>query len=282
LDGADVKYDGCIDRVPFRPTELLLAGKRKRRKKKMNKRYLPAIAALLIAITCASFLPVIAQEVTLPTYIFAAPTLQVVTIAQDDQLRHTGVMWLADNMKDFLAGTTPDMDVMSQFKILVSYNGVPVTPSSLYCQVVEKDKYNSIKDKQGPWENLETVPKDVSTYFTCKFRWGKPGVGVLDVYYTGPTSGIATAAVRISDYILVVGANYAVGRSTVYGTDMQDICILGWQIESANGVPDYVITKPDGTEHYVYADPLGSFPNVNCEDAALVQKDQLGVPVPWI
>ena len=29
-----------------------------------------------------------------------------------------------------------------------------------------------------------SVPKE-NPNFICKFRWGKPGVGVLDVYYIG-------------------------------------------------------------------------------------------------
>jgi hypothetical protein len=276
LDGADVKYDGCIDRVPFRLTELLLVGKRKRRKRRMNKRYLPVIAAFLIAVTCTTFLPAIAQ---LPTYVYAAPTLYVKTIAQDDQERHIGVMWQAPSFTDFVAyaaapaGTLPEaQDLLAQFKILVSYNGVPVTPSSVYCQLVEKDKYNPIKTSQGSWENLETVVFDKSNLFVCKFRWGKPGVGVLDVYFIG-----APAAIDIADFILVVGVNYAVGRSTVYGTEIQDICLLGWP--AGGPAPDYVFTKPDGTEHWVYADPLAGWSS--CDDLALAQKAALGIPVPW-
>jgi hypothetical protein len=258
-------------------------GREGRRRKKMNKRYLPVIAATLIAITCASFMPVLAQVATLPTFIYAAPTLRVVTIAQDDQVRKTGLMWLATGQAQyglFQTGATSwngIQDLMSQFKILVSYNGVPVTPTSLYCQVVEKDKYNPIKNKQFPTENLMTVPKDVSVYFTCKFRWGKPGVGVLDVYYTG-----LGLPVNIADYVLVVGANYAVGRNTVYGTDMQDICVLGWPLPTSTA---WIITKPDGTVHYIYADPLttaAGVPWMSCEDQALVQKADLGVPLPWM
>jgi len=283
LDGADVKYDGRIDRVPFRPTALCCWSGReeKEKKRKMNKRYLPIIAAVLIAMSCTAIVPVLAQVVTLPTFIYAAPTLTVVTIAQDDQARKTGVMWLATTEATYTAGTSPATDVMSQFKILVSYNGVPVTPTSLYCQVVEKDKYNPIKDRQFPTENLETVPKDVSDWFVCKFRWGKPGVGVLDVYYVGPGTPVS-----IADYVLVVGANYAVGRNTVYGTDIQDICILGWPVAQTT-TPDWIITKPDGTLHYIYADPLsnwGAVPAVvwkSCEDVALMQRAQLGVPIPW-
>jgi hypothetical protein len=258
----------------------LVGKRRKGEKRKMNKRYLPLIAAILIAITCASIMPVLAQVVTLPTYIYAAPTLTVLTIPQDDGYRHTGVMWLADSETQYGLFLTPPapptwdgiQDLMSQFKILVSYNGVPVTPTSLYCQVVEKDKYNPIKNKQFPTENLYTVPVDVSTYFTCKFRWGKPGVGVIDVYYIGPGQPVA-----IADYILVVGANYAVGRSTVYGTDMQDICLLGWPSDAA--VTPYVITKPDGTFHWIYSDPMEGW--ASCEDMALVQHADLGVPIPW-
>ena len=51
----------------------------------MNKRYLPAIASLLIiAIALTSFLPVFAA---LPTMLVAQPTLRVTTIAEDDELR---------------------------------------------------------------------------------------------------------------------------------------------------------------------------------------------------
>jgi hypothetical protein len=163
---------------------------------------------------------------------------------------------------------------LAQFKILISYNGVPVT-GSITCQFVEKDKANPLKDQQFPAENLKTVPKE-NPNFICKFRWGKPGVGVIDVYYIGAAKGQ-----YIADYILVVGAGMAVGRTTVFGAEIQDICLLGWPVIEA-GAP-YIITKPDGTQHYVYADPLG-LPTekwASCEDVALMQKDQLGIPIPW-
>jgi hypothetical protein len=213
----------------------------------------------------------------LPTFIFAAPTLSVVTIAQDDQMRHTGVMWLSESMATYVAGAPVAWDYMSQFKLLVSYNGLPVAPSSQGCYVIEKDKYNPVKSAQGTWENLRTVPVDVTQYFVCKFRWGAPGVGVVDVYWIGPTTG-GSASIHISDYVLVVYANYAVGRNTVYGSDIQDICLLGWQM-SGSATPQWVVTKPDGTEHWIYADPMGGWRS--CESLALMQKDLLGIPIPW-
>jgi hypothetical protein len=243
----------------------------------MNKRYLPAIAAILIAMTCTTFLPVIAQVSTLPTlptYIYAAPTVTVVTIPQDDQLAHTGVMFLSYGESTYLAAgevVATGADLISQYKILVSYNGVPVAPSSTYCQFVEKDKIEPMKNKQGPWETLATNPIDQSNLFVCKFRWGKPGVGVVDVYYIGTGTPAS-----IADYVFIVGVNYAVGRSTVYGTDMQDLCLLGWPAETSYAV----LTMVSGTAvKYIYDDPLGAY--VSCEDLALTELNALHVPIQW-
>jgi len=253
----------------------------------MNKRYFPAIAALLIAVTCTSFLPALAQVAScpngsglpcLPTFLAAEPVLTVITIAQDDQLRNTGVIWLADTMANYVAGTPAAQDLMAQFKLFVSYNGLPIAPTSIFCQFVEKDKSEPIKNAQGPWETLVSVPKDVSQNFICKPRWAAPGVGVLDVYYIGP--GLP---VSIADYVLVVTANFAIGRTLVYGTDMQDICVLGWPVSStADSTTEptfYQITKPNGGILYLIADPLGGWKS--CEDLALAQHADLGVPIEW-
>jgi hypothetical protein len=251
----------------------------------MNKRYLPAIASLLlIAIVSTSFIPVFAA---LPTRLVAQPTLRVVTIAEDDELRQTGIMWMAPNFlvftgfdpddPDGLLPITSTSDTLAQFKILVSYNGVPVTPTSTSCQFVEKDKSHPLKNQQFVAENLVSVPKE-NTNFICKFRWGKPGVGVIDVYYTGDF-----LAQYIADYILVVGAALAVGRTTVTGTEIQDICLLGWPFDNENtlgslGIPlapngdvPRTITKGNGDYHLIVPDALG--PIGSCEDFALFQKD---------
>jgi hypothetical protein len=240
----------------------------------MNKRFVPVIASLLIiAVALTSFMPVFAD---LPTRLVAQPTLRVTTIAEDDEARETGVMWFAISQANFVAGNTIGQDLLAQFKIIVSYNGVPTTPTSTYCQFVEKDKANPLKDKQFTAENLKSVPKE-SPNFVCKFRWGKPGVGVIDVYYIGDF-----AAQYIADYILVVGVDLAVGRTTVWGTEIQDICLLGWPLTT---IPTYIVTKPDGTAHYIYAEPFvltTGFPVwTSCEDVALMQKDMLGIPIPW-
>jgi len=239
----------------------------------MNKRYLPAIASILIiAVAMTSLAPVFAA---LPTRLVAQPTLRVVTIAEDDELRESGIMFMGTGTTLATLGSGNE-DLMSQFKILVSYNGVPTTPTSTYCQFIEKDKANPLKDQQFPAENLKTVSKE-NPNFVCKFRWGKPGVGVIDVYYIGDELGQ-----YIADYVLVVGADLTVGRTTVWGTEIQDICLLGWPAPGETAA--WLITKPDGTVHAIYADALGQ-PGVgrwiSCEDLALQQKDQLGIPIQW-
>jgi hypothetical protein len=118
----------------------------------------------------------------------------------------------------------------------------------------------------------------MTSNFVCKYRESKPGVGVLDVYFQGPaaTSSILDVGQFIADYILVVTAAFTIGRTVVYGTEIQDICVLGW---SWSG-PATLVTKPDGTQHYVFADPL--IGDASCEDTALVQKDLLGIPIAWV
>ena len=259
----------------------------------MNKHYLPAIAAFLIlAMLASSILPVYAVQRAV-----ASPTLYVRTIPEDDEARKTGIILLGSppsaliqtqkgvSYGDYRYAKT---DYLAQFKVIVSFNGVPVSNLKLLCEVIEKDKYNPLKAKQGSWENLATLPKDQSQNFVCKYREGKPGIGVIDVYWVGPatTSSIINAGQFIADYILVVQFSTTIGRTVVYGTEMQDICVLGWPLEigtwpnTQNAWTNNVITKPDGTEHWVFQNPLGDF--VSCEDAALYEKDILGIPIPWI
>jgi hypothetical protein len=254
---------------------------------KMNKHYLPAIAAFFIlAIAASSFLPVYATNVVRAQ---ALPTLYVRTIPEDDEKRETGIMLLGDVpskviQSNKLGGQVfgdyrfAKTDFLAQFKVIVSYNGVPVS-ARLACEVIEKDKYNPLKAKQGTWENLATLPKDQSQNFVCKYREGKAGIGVIDVYWVGPssTSPVSDVGQFIADYVLVVQFSYTVGRTVVYGTEMQDICVLGWPL-SVDGAT--VVTKPDGSEHWVFPNALGNW--VSCEDAALFQKDLLNIPIPWI
>jgi hypothetical protein len=257
-------------------------------KKEMDKRYLSAVAALFIAtMVCSSFIPVYGQMTT-GLYAQALPTLNVKTIAEDNEALHTGIMLLGiPDPTWHWPWYFSETKTLSQFKVLVSYNGVPVT-AKLTCEVIEKDKVNPLKTKQGTWENLESVPKDMTGNFVCKYRESKPGVGVIDVYWVGPssTSPILNVGQFIADYILVVTFAYTVGHTVVYGTEMQDICVLGWPQPYPMfyvldpWAPYQVVTKPDGTEHYVFADPTSLYDS--CENLALVQKSMLGIPMAWV
>jgi hypothetical protein len=230
----------------------------------------------MIAVLASSFLPAFAV-----TYQYRAnPVLVVKTIAEDDELRQTGIILMANSQSAFEGDSTLlASKLLAQYKILVTFNGIPVTPTSYTCQIIEKDKVNPYKSPQGVWENLATKVV-VTDNFICKWRPGKPGVGVLDLYYIGTHTGQF-----IADYVVVVQATLAIGRTVVYGTEMQDVCVLGWPVvvgvgeQAQNAVPDYKMTKPDGTRHYIWADPLGNY--MSCEDAALVQKNALDITIPW-
>jgi hypothetical protein len=239
----------------------------------MNKFVLPSAAALLIlVIGISSFTPAAAVS-----RIALVPYLQVVTIPEDDQLRQTGIMSLN------VAAVTgvAYLDLMSQHKLLITLNGLLVSTSGLVisCNVAEKDKEALPKDKtttktiiksrQFSQENLKTVLIDVAQYFVCKPRW-KPGglsVGVLDVYFIGPQT-----ADFIADHILVVHVTYTVGRQVFYGTEIQDICVLG---KAMTGATVTTVTKSNDDMHQLVDDALQKYSS--CEEAALVQRAQLGI-----
>jgi len=254
----------------------------------MNKRYLPAIASIFIlALTLSSVLPVYA--VTLRAV--ALPTLDVVTVPEDDAVRNTGIILLGlttPHWEPTIFGQVgwPQSDFvtypkfLAQYKMLVSYNGVPVHPTSVTCQVIEKDKANP-KNMQFPAENLKTVVVD-NTGFVCKFREGKPGVGVLDVYYVGPTTGQ-----YIADYIINVEVSFAIGSTTIFGSEIQDVCVLGWPSllstlapwpEAPTTLAPYPLTKPDGTVHWIYVAPLGI--ESGCEDMVILERTAMGLEIP--
>jgi hypothetical protein len=278
----------------------------------MNRKYLlPAIATVLIFSMLLSSTQVAFAQTLAYTI---GPKLVVVTIPEDDQKRETGVIilglqplgldgtggrspWPKDKgfsdctfQKGGNSQTQPvACQPLSQHKLLVTFNGQVITwrlntndpVPSVTCDVFEKDKLHPVPNKDGttgpqfPEENLVTNPVKVNKEFTCKERWKSPvagtfeSAGVLDVYYTGPAD-----AHFIADNILVVNVVLVVGRATIVGTDIQDICVLGWSM-STNHLE---VTLPDGRGKYnTWADPLGKF--VSCEEAALWQRDDQGIPI---
>ena len=258
----------------------------------MNHKLLPIVSAILILtvlLGASPFTYAVSLRYT------TAPALIVKTIPQDNQVLEKGVIILGTKVVN-----TGEKDLLSQHKLLVTYNGQPIiwpvagAGVTIFCNFLEKDKVNVIDDpktgdgKQGSYENLMTKLVDVSDHFICKARWKAPAVGmlesagVLDVYYTGTTLNTVDANYYIADTILVVTASYVIGRSVVWGSEMQDICVLGWAIDAAvPNVPkaaDYVITKPDGTKHYIWQNAMGDF--VGCEELALAQRDSVGILLP--
>jgi len=297
----------------------------------MNRKLIPAVAAFMILMTMLGTTPIAFAQTTL-TF---GPKLEVSTIPQDNQLLKKGIIilgldtalpnthgtsqlqefqclnfadWMAAQGAAVAAGvpyTGPPLcgaqDLLSQHKLLVTYNGLPITwrPGTtdvvplIFCNFLEKDKVNVVPDpktgdgKQGSWENLMTTMVDVSSQFVCKARWKTlangmlESAGVLDVYYTGPFDGHF-----ISDTILVVTASYTLGRTVIFGSDIQDICVMGWAFIGDAFLPapntpgynwnaNFFITKPDGTLHFIWIDPMPGY--VSCDDIALVQRLHLGI-----
>jgi hypothetical protein len=242
----------------------------------MNKYVLPSAAAFLIlVIALSSYTPVMAvARVTL------GPELTVVTIPEDDQLRQTGVMILGVGPQGTPANELYP-DFLAQYKISITLLGSLVSTSGVtyYCNVAEKDKIanppwstlgKSVTNaRQFPHEQIETVVRDVADFFVCKIRW-KPGglsVGVLDLYYTGN----AGDAAFIADHIVVVHVAYTVGRQVFYGTEIQDVCVLGWSM----GGTGLVTTTAGGETFTVEPNQLGTW--YSCEAAALAQLMSLGL-----
>jgi len=281
----------------------------------MNHKFIPAVAAFLILGVLLSATPLAYAQ----TMLSFGPKLEVVTIPQDNQKLGTGVIILGINpaAPTLLIKPLPN-DLLSQHKLIVTYNGatliwtVGTAGPVIACNVLEKDKIAVMPDpktdkgQQGPWENLMTKLVDVSDKFVCKPRWKHPNndpslyesVGVLDVYYVGPlpaaptmfsstgkpldgTPGIAVAP-WIADNILTVEAYFTVGKTVIFGSDIQDICVLGWPIVAvaymAAAPYFYSITKPDGTKHYIWQNAMGAF--VSCEELSLAQKAFLGIVPP--
>jgi len=314
----------------------------------MNRKILPVVAAFLILLTTFSAVPFTFAQTLSVTF---GPNLVVTTIAQDDQVRETGIIILGlwpfpttnPTHGNFPPGLLPynpalnpipptctydptkvtwdpidnpsgvnlcgPQDLLSQHKILVTYNGKTLTWREgdtvqvpvINCNVIEKDKVNVVPDpktgkgKQFSQENLMTKLEDTSDKWVCKVRWKSPApgvlesVGVLDVYYVGPFD-----ANYIADYILNVDASVAIGRTVIFGSDIQDICVLGlpfpWILVGIAKPEFYTISNEPGfatfldfashavqTTHFVFVTALGPF--TSCTDLALVERQQAGIAV---
>jgi hypothetical protein len=259
----------------------------------MNHKFVPVVAAFLILGMLLTAIPLSVAQVYA-----IGPQLGVVTIAQDDQELGTGIIILGIS-PDASASARGQTKLVAEYKLVVTYNGATLqwqigTPGpSVVCNILQKDKVNVIPDpktglgKQGSWENLMTTLVDVSNKFVCKPRWKTPfgtsgvyeSVGVLDVYFVGPLF-----PAWIADNIVTVEAFFTAGRTVVFGSDIQDLCTLGWAVDAgaASSAPLAIATAvtyytlPDGvTLHYVWPNAMGDFHS--CESLALAERDVLGI-----
>jgi hypothetical protein len=201
------------------------------------------------------------------------PPLIVKVIAEDDPIRATGIMVLGilppgqPSGPYYQRGT----DLIAHYMITVTYNGIPVQPTALFMQVVRKTVVNpSDTTKQFPEEIIASTPTDASDEFIVVFRRVTPGVFEADVYYVGPGTRD-----DVANYMVVFTAYTTIGRSTLFGTDLQALCVLGWSMDP---VATLFMTLPDGSTYYGWGNPLGAF--TSCDEAVLWQRYWLGIPVP--
>jgi hypothetical protein len=281
----------------------------------MNRKLIPAVAAFLIVGMLLSAIPLSVAQVYA-----IGPQLGVVTIPQGDQELGTDIMILGLTPLSPAGYTQGPSNLLAEYKIVITYNGqtlewqIGTAGPSVVCNVLEKDKVAVVPDpktglgQQFSTENWMTTLVDVSNKFICKARWKQPfgtagvyeSVGVLDVYYDGPlptapvinglTGATITPAVTnqevgyfIADNIVTVEAFFTAGTTVIFGSDIQDLCTLGWGISSVIveplTPPDFTITEPDGvTPHYVWINPMGSF--LSCESLAQAERAMLGIYAP--
>jgi hypothetical protein len=199
------------------------------------------------------------------------PALDVSTVAEDDPIRNTGIMALGILPTGHPAGPYYQLgtDLIAHYKATITYNGIPVQPTYLILQVVKRTVYNP-SSKQFSDETLASELTDASADFVMIIRPITPGVVELDVYYIGPLDNE-----HVAQYTLVIAGGLRLGTTTVWGTSLQSLCVLGWSMDPAGTASEVL---PDGSTYYGWANPLGSF--VSCDEAVFWQRIWLGLPVP--
>lgn len=228
----------------------------------MRKRYCLSAAGsvLILVVMLSSIAPAMASY---PSSV----TLEVTSIASDDQTRRTGIIVLGlSKPGGWTLPYQPGSDFTAHYTFAVRLTGVPTNPTYVIVQVVMMNRVVPLT-KQDSWENLKTVPVDKTANFVAKARWLCPGVGFLDVYYIG-----SVTKEQIGDYMLVITAGCKVGKVTIWGTTLQKICVLGFSMGST-----YWSIFSYGTFYYTWDDPVGPFSS--CEEAAWAQRRALGVPM---
>lgn len=204
--------------------------------------------------------------------------LTVKTIPQEDQMRQKGIMILCPLANfgepgsfDFCAAEFefPEnvvFDPHTEHKLHVEdANGNNVDPDSIKCTIIEKDvchvPFSKTGGRQFDAEVEATNLVDISNRFICKYRKDKePGLGVLEVYFTGPRSPLF-----IGDHILKIEAE----KDGDKGSEIQDICIIGFPFTGELGA--FGVDWPEDGFKIKFADPL--FPFASCKNLALFERE---------
>jgi hypothetical protein len=272
---------------------------------KMEKKImLPALAAFMILVMVATAFPA-ASAVAVKAVAARDPVnlpLSIVTIAEDDEGRDTGIMILCvthdltfgpdSNTRAYDPNTCSDsgwLDKWASYKIIVLFADgekffwVPGTtpPFSMVPEFIEKDTVEP-KVPAFAQETLKKEVTDLTASFAWRFRWKYYGgffwsVGDMDVYYTG-----VQHSEYVAPYIIDLQVSYTspTTKLSYYGADIQDLCILAWPFNDPTDWQKrpFNLQKPERVDLTRVPDPLDGF--AGCEDATLFQRSLLGSYIP--
>jgi hypothetical protein len=236
-----------------------------------RKRFLVAVVVVILVVT--------AFVVGSYVYVIPPSNIGVRMISDQEESRFTRVTTMIlcpGKAKDMGLCNTGERLLHAKYTLAVQ----PLPPQKvslhLTCKVFAKPEYPPFNNPlfpvfpAGMWVNLKAT--DATSNFTCKYTRTGEGTLELDLAFIADPDDEQL----ILPYLLVVTIGYdepllpwmPLVTRTVNGTDLGDLCLLG-----------YHIGKHPPPEMPKSEKPLGEFRS--CEEAVLSQRDLLHIPRPY-
>ena len=229
-------------------------------------RFLMAIVVVILAVS--------AFIVGSYVYVIPPANIELSMIPEHDEI--TGTMILCPSKaRDMGLCNTDERDLHARYRLVVQ--PPPEVSLRLECKVLEVEPLTPFDNslfpviRSWPFENLKATIMDATSNFTCSYTRTGEGTFELDLAFIADPDD----AQLILRYLLVVTIGYdepllpwmPLVTRNVNGTDVGDLCLLG-----------YHIGKHPPPETPKSEKPLGEFRS--CEEAVLSQRDLLDIPGP--
>ena len=209
-------------------------------------------------------------------YLIPPPNIGVSMISEQDESRLTGVTTMIlcpSKARDMGLCNTEERDLHAKYRLVVQPSPPPEVSLRVECKVLEVEPLTpSIFPELRSWafENLRATIMDATSNFTCSFTRTDEATLELDLAFIADPNDEQL----MLRYLLVVTIGYdeallpfGLFTRNVNGTDLGDLCLLG-----------YNIGKHPRPEMPKSEKPLGEF--LSCEEAVLAQRDLLDIPPP--